>query len=72
MIICMAKNIFRSDSALKKRKEKDYLLAVNQWVIFANNGVDKEKAFSVMKKFYFAETIERLESNLTLYSGIFT
>jgi len=45
-------------------KEKDYLLAVKQWVEFKNNGVTEEKAFAVIKRFYFNETYERLKKNV--------
>jgi len=43
---------------------RDYLLAVKQWVTFENNGVPKEKALRVIKKFYFESTYTRLEANL--------
>lgn len=49
-------------------KDKDYLLAVNQWITFMNDSVDKEKALSVIEKFYFTDTVKRLEKNLKVDS----
>lgn len=43
---------------------RDYLLAVKQWVTFENNGVPREKALIVIKKFYFESTYNRLKANL--------
>lgn len=44
--------------------EKDYLLAVKQWINFKKGGVSKEKALNVLEKFYFKDTVERLKKNL--------
>ncbi len=44
--------------------EKDYLRAVKQWITFENNGIAKEKALAVIGKFYFKDTVKRLEKNL--------
>ena len=44
--------------------DKDYLKAVKQWTLFENNGMDKETALAIMKKFYFKDTVIRLEKNL--------
>ena len=43
---------------------KDYLLAVKQWVSFQNNGIDANTAMKVMRKFYFEDTLVRLQSNI--------
>lgn len=48
----------------QNEKDIDYLSAVKQWTEFKNNGVEKETALSVIKKFYFADTFERLVNNL--------
>lgn len=44
--------------------EKDYLKAVKQMVTFKNNGLSIEKAMTVIEKFYFKNTVERLKKNL--------
>lgn len=44
--------------------DKDYLMAVKQWIEFQNNGVLKEKALTVIKKFYFDGTVGRLIKNI--------
>ena len=44
--------------------DKDYLKAVKQWVAFEVNGLSKEKALTIIKKFYFADTVKRLQENL--------
>lgn len=46
------------------KEDKDYLMAVKQWLHFGNNGVSEEKRMAVIKKFYFSETVQRLERNL--------
>lgn len=63
-------NLFNSymDSALAftpdDSDEKDYLMAVKQWVNFAVGGVEKETAITVIEKFYFKNTVDRLKKNL--------
>ena len=55
------------DSAAKftvNDNDKDYLLAVKQWIEFKNNGVEKKTALSVIEKFYFADTFKRLTKNI--------
>ena len=39
--------------------DKDYLKAVKQWTLFENNGTDKETALAIMKKFFFADTVNQ-------------
>lgn len=63
-------NLFNSymDSAIAftpdDSQEKDYFMAVKQWVNFAVGGVDKESAMTVIEKFYFKNTVEHLKKNL--------
>lgn len=45
-------------------EDKDYLMAVKQWVSLENGGVSREKSLTVLKKFYFENTVERLEKKL--------
>ena len=44
--------------------DKDYLMAVKQWITFKNNGIDRKKALKVIEKFYFANTVKRLKKNI--------
>lgn len=44
--------------------DKDYLLAVKQWVSFQKNRVNKDNAMKVIKRFYFEDTVARLKSNI--------
>lgn len=48
----------------RDESEKDYLKAVKQWIAFKTNGLSDQKALTVMKKFYFEDTVKRLEGNL--------
>lgn len=57
-------NIDYAISVSDDEKEKDYLKAVKQWVMLKDYGLSKEDALSVLKKFCFADTFDKISKDI--------